>query len=64
MIKIKSSLKGSERVCPECGKTFIMAPYHTYKITVRGYTSYYCRYSCYRKAQKEREEQLAKKGRK
>ena len=50
-----SQLESRERVCPECGKTFIMAPYHTYKITTRGYTEYYCRYNCYRKVQKEQE---------
>lgn len=61
MVKIKSSLESSERVCPVCGKTFILAPQHAYKLAFRGYTTYYCRYNCYRKEQKERE---AKSGRK
>ena len=40
-----------ERVCARCGKKFIIAPYHIYKLGRR----VYCSYGCYRPAKEEAE---------
>ena len=63
MARIKTPLESSERVCPVCGTTFIMAPQHTYKLTINQKVEYYCRYNCYRKVQKEQEAKKADKRR-
>lgn len=48
---------GSDKVCPVCGSDFTvpLTSLWTYKLTARGKsTQYYCRYSCWRKAARER----------
>lgn len=40
-----------ERVCSRCGKLFIIAPYHVYKLGSR----VFCSYGCYTKACAEKE---------
>lgn len=37
------------RQCFRCGKMFIPAAEHLYKITKYGKTNYYCSYTCWRK---------------
>lgn len=41
-----------ERVCAGCGKNFIVAAYHSYKLGSR----LYCSYTCYMKATRAKEE--------
>lgn len=50
-------LSGSsrDRVCPVCGKRFLLPPENTYKLTVKGKRVDYCSYSCYRVIQKRQE---------
>lgn len=52
--------------CPVCGKQFIPAPIHVYKMDVvyKGVRKrkYYCGWNCYRTVQKKKEEK--KRGRK
>ena len=43
--------------CARCGKEFIPAPLHVYKIDNR----FYCRYNCYNAVLNEREEKMQKK---
>ena len=45
-------------VCPVCGKEFVLPIFNVYKLTIDGRTSHYCKYSCFRKAQLEREAYL------
>ena len=48
----------TERVCPICGKQFIIHDLqdYTYKMTLnKKDIQYYCSWTCYRKAEKERE---------
>ena len=52
-----------ERNCPICGKLFIIPVENTYKLIVNKVTKHYCRYTCYRKAQKELEEKKLRKKR-
>lgn len=44
--------------CPVCGKSFIRAPEHIYKAVIDGGVKYLCSWSCFRKVQKENEENL------
>ena len=44
-----------ERVCPVCGKTFILKPLNIYKLYVKDELKHFCSYTCYRVVQKERE---------
>lgn len=48
-----------EKVCPVCGKHFIVSyvPDYAYKLNRVHKTLYYCSYTCFRKDQKEWEEQ-------
>ena len=41
-----------ERVCAGCGKNFIVAAYHSYKLGAK----LYCSYTCYMKATRAKEE--------
>ena len=41
--------------CPICGKSFVPAPYHVYKMFIKGSYRYLCSWSCYRKAEREKE---------
>lgn len=47
----------AETVCPICGKNFIVPPENTYWLySKRSITKvHFCRYSCYRKAQKQQQ---------
>ena len=45
-----------ERECSRCGKKFIIAPYHVYKLGRR----VYCSYGCYRPAKEEAEAKVVK----
>lgn len=48
---------GVEKVCPVCGKSFLVPPLNVYKLPNKkdGY-QHYCSYSCFRTEQKKREE--------
>lgn len=37
------------KICKRCGKMFIPAPQHLYKIQKDGKSNYYCSYNCWRK---------------
>lgn len=37
------------QLCKRCGKMFIPAPQHLYKLTHYNKTDYYCSYNCWRK---------------
>ena len=52
-----------ERICPVCGKSFIVPVENTYKLTIKQTITHYCRYNCYRKAQREQEEKKVRKKR-
>lgn len=47
--------------CAECKNMFIPASCHLYKKVIKGKTHLYCSYTCYRKMEKQLEEN--KKGR-
>ena len=44
-----------ERVCPVCGKTFILKPLNIYKLYVKGELKHFCSYTCYRVVQRKKE---------
>lgn len=44
-----------ERVCPVCGKEFIVPPFNVYKLHIKGIMHHYCSYTCFRKIQKKLE---------
>lgn len=44
----------TERKCPICGKNFIAAPYHQWKIGYYKRPKLVCSYSCMRKWEKEK----------
>ena len=46
-------LDGIVRICPICGKEFILPCENVYKLIIKGRTKHYCSYTCYRVAQKE-----------
>lgn len=57
---------GRQSTCPECGRKFFIPVENVYKLTVwkkgkRPKLVHYCRYNCFRKAQKRKEESLQKK---
>lgn len=41
-----------ERKCAGCGRRFVVAPYHSYKLGAK----LYCSYTCYMKATRAKEE--------
>lgn len=38
------------KICAKCGKSFIPASGHLYKLQKHGKLEYYCSYKCWRKA--------------
>ena len=51
----KDDRENWERVCPVCGKSFIVPPLNVYKLQIKGIVYHYCSYTCYRTIQKKRE---------
>jgi transposase-like protein/YHS domain-containing protein len=49
----KSSFSSSERTCPVCGRKFIITSQWTYKLIVKGHTTWFCRYNCVRAAERK-----------
>ena len=48
---------GLEKVCPTCGKVFLLPPLNVYKFADgKGNTMHYCSYSCFRVEQRKRED--------
>jgi hypothetical protein len=45
-----------EYTCPVCGKIFVPAPYHRYCFWYQGVKIICCRWNCYVKAQRAKEE--------
>lgn len=41
--------------CPICGKSFVPAPYHIYKASIKGRVKNLCGWNCLRKLERERE---------
>ena len=44
-----------ERVCPVCGKHFIVPPLNVYKLHIKGIVYHFCSYKCFRVEQKKKE---------
>lgn len=44
-----------ERVCPVCGKRFLLPVSNLYKLTIRGKVEHYCSYTCYMAKKREKE---------
>lgn len=36
-----------EKKCAKCGKVFIVAPQHVFKVYDKEHTKYYCSWTCY-----------------
>lgn len=53
--KISDEAENWERVCPICGKHFLVPPLNVYKLTIKGITYHYCSYTCFRVEQKKKE---------
>lgn len=45
-----------EFICPVCGKHFIPAPFHRYVLYYQGVKIVCCRWNCYVKAQRAKDE--------
>lgn len=43
------------KVCPVCGKEFILAPCNIYKLTIDGKIKHLCSWNCMRKLEREKE---------
>jgi hypothetical protein len=41
----------SHRICPVCGRAFIVPPENAYRLYIGGKYVDYCRYSCFRSVQ-------------
>lgn len=50
---LKDLFRHRERVCPVCGKEFLVAPENVYRLLIKGNQIDYCSYTCYRVVQKE-----------
>ena len=48
-------------ICPVCGKEFVVPVFNIYKLEVKGRLYNYCKYICFRKAQKEKEQSKIRK---
>lgn len=49
-MKEKTPYSARELVCPVCGKTFILSPYHTYKVG----DTFLCCHTCRNKYSREK----------
>ena len=48
----------TSRVCPICGKSYIAAPYHRYKVFINRNLNLVCSYHCMLKGDAQHDEQL------